>query len=93
MFLFHPLNWGRVAGKSGSDVGGTVPLLILRAFVCFQPAPVLPLGGCIDIVMFDYVPFPVFTNTSGTTHFQILEVIWRKAYLEDHKSIGRGRHF
>jgi len=26
----------------------------------------------IDIVVFDYIPFPVLTHTMGMTHFQIL---------------------
>ena len=49
MFLLLLPNWGRVAGKSESDRGGTVPLLTLRVFVCFQPAPALPLGGCMSM--------------------------------------------
>ena len=49
MFLFFLLNWGRVTGRSVSDLGGTVPLLMLRVFACFQPAPVLPLGGCMSM--------------------------------------------
>ena len=49
MFFFLPPNWGRVAGRRESGLGGTVPLLILRVFVCSQPAPVLPLGGCMSM--------------------------------------------
>jgi len=25
--------------------------------------------GLIDIVVFDYITFPIFTNTTGMTHF------------------------
>jgi len=28
-----------------------------------------------DIVVFDYIHFPVFTHTTGMTHFQVTEYI------------------
>jgi len=33
----------------------------------------------IDTVVFDYIPFPVFTHTTGMTHFQnVMHLIFPK---------------
>jgi hypothetical protein len=48
VFLFLPLNCGRVAGRPDWPwMYG--PLLTLRVSVCSQLAPVLPLGGCMSM--------------------------------------------
>ena len=35
-------------------------------------------GGIViktsDVVVFDYIPFPVFTDTAGMTHFQFSQI-------------------
>ena len=48
MFLFLPLNWGRIAGRPEWPwMYG--PLLTIQVLVCSQLPPVLPLGGCMSM--------------------------------------------
>ena len=45
----------------------------------------LDVKRLIDIVMFDYIPFPVFIYTTGMAHFQVLRhnFLIFEAFLQD----------
>jgi len=63
VFLFVPPNWGRVAGRPGSDLGGTVPLSVGTEMCVRRVVTGLTIhwefcsiGGNINNLIFTYTP-------------------------------------